>query len=104
MLRSPECESHGAGTPWLEALSKNLSEKYSEPADSAQRNSSIDPTRLRHLARRLRALGELLREVVAGADVVDRLEAFARLDPAIVALLGGSALPSILTAIDGGRA
>ncbi|WP_159727579.1 hypothetical protein [Methylosinus sp. Ce-a6] len=53
---------------------------------------------MRYLARRLHALGEravyeLLREIVNGADPVDRLEAYVRLDPAIVAALGGRDLP-----------
>jgi hypothetical protein len=47
---------------------ENLQEKYSESVESSQRNSTIDPTRLRHLARRLQALRarsvhEYLREV-----------------------------------------
>jgi len=77
------------------------------PAESGGAHDA--EVRLHQLARRLHSLGErplfeLLREIVSGADAVDRLEAFARLDPAIVALLGGSALPSILTTLDGGRA
>jgi len=51
-----------------------------------------------------RPVYEYLKEVVDGANAVDRLEAFARLDPAVVAALGGSALPMFLTPLDGGRA
>jgi hypothetical protein len=74
-----------------------------------QQGKTVDLARLRYLARRLHALGErsvyeYLREIIAGANVVDRLEAFARLDPAIIEALGGSALPSLLTTLDGGRA
>jgi hypothetical protein len=69
---------------------------------------TLDATRLRHLARRLHALGErplyeLMRELVAGADPVARLEAYCRIDPAILAALGGVTLPAIMTSIDGGR-
>ena len=108
MIQPHENENRGAGTPGLEAVSKNLPEKYSEAAESVQSNSTIDPTRLRYLARRVHALGErplceYLCEVVAGANALERLEVFARLDPAIVAALGGAALPLILTTLDGGR-
>jgi hypothetical protein len=76
--------------------------------ENTQRKSGIDPARLRHLARRLHALGErplyeLMRELVAGADPVARLEAYCRIDPAILAALGGVTLPAIMTSIDGGR-
>lgn len=67
----------------------------------------IPDARLRHLARRIHALGErplfeLLKELVSGADVAQRLEAFAALDPEILAALGGVALPPVLHSIDGG--
>ncbi|MGO9430917.1 hypothetical protein [Rhodoblastus sp.] len=73
-----------------------------------QDGASIEPTRLRHLARRLHALGErplyeLMRELVAGADPVARIEVYCRMDPAILCALGGDVLPAMMTAIDGGR-
>ena len=54
--------------------------------------------RLRHLTGRLYALGprptfEFLAEIVAGADLFERLERYAELDPAIVRAVGGDTLP-----------
>lgn len=77
-------------------------------ATNRLQGETLDATRLRHLARRLHALGpralfELLRELVAGAEPIARLEAYSRIDPAILAALGGDVLPAILTSIDGGR-
>jgi hypothetical protein len=80
-----------------------------EIGNNSQRKSGIDPARLRHLARRIsglgeRALYELFRELLAGADLAFRLEVYARLDPSVLAALGGVTLPVMMTAIDGGRA
>jgi hypothetical protein len=54
--------------------------------------------RLRNLAQRIHCLGdrplfELFAELAAGADLFDTLERYARLDPFIVAALGGDLLP-----------
>ena len=92
----------------LELLGGGLDEKSSRMAMSAQRRR-FDDLRLRHLARRLHALGErplleFLKEALSGADLGERLEVYGALDPEIISALGGSALPSILTAIDGGHA
>jgi hypothetical protein len=77
--------------------------------ENTQRKSAIAPVRLRYLARRIsrlgeRALFELFRELLAGADLASRLEVYARLDPSVLAALGGDVLPAMMTAIDGGRA
>jgi hypothetical protein len=40
-----------------------------------------------------RAVYEFLREVLAGADVRDRLDAYARIDPAILHYLSGDRPP-----------
>ena len=66
-------ENPGGGTPGLEAHTKNLHLEITASSENTQRKSGIDPARLRHLARRLHALGErplyeLMRELVAGAD------------------------------------
>lgn len=58
----------------------------------------VADARLRRLAGHLHALGarplyELLREVLAGSDLRDRLERYAQLEPAIVKYLGASELP-----------
>jgi hypothetical protein len=57
----------------------------------------VDEAQLLFLARRVHALGdrplfELLKEIVAGADPIARLERYAALDPAILAYLGGDRL------------
>jgi hypothetical protein len=57
--------------------------------------------------RRVHALGErvlfeLFRELLAGANLADRLPIYAALDPAILAALGGVTLPPVVRAI--GRA
>jgi hypothetical protein len=101
-------ENPGAGTPGLEGHSKNSHLEITASREISQRKSGIAPARLRHLARRLHALGErplyeLMRELVAGADPVGRLEVYCRIDPAILAALGGDVLPAMMTAIDGGR-
>jgi hypothetical protein len=66
-----------------------------EPTAASGAAQTIDAgdARLRLLARRLHRLGErpvyeFIREILAGADPVERLEAYARLDPAIVKYLG----------------
>jgi hypothetical protein len=51
-------------------------------------------------ARRLHGLGErpayeFIREILAGAAPVDRLEAFGRIDPAIVKYLGADRMPLV---------
>lgn len=61
---------------------------------------SFPDVRLRHLAGRLYSLGpratyELLRELRDGADLRQRLERYAELDPEIVAVVGGSDLPKM---------
>jgi hypothetical protein len=57
-----------------------------------------DDSRLRHLAAHVHSLGPyplywFLRELEAGADLQTQLDAYARLDPHVVAALGGSAMP-----------
>jgi hypothetical protein len=71
---------------------------------------NIPKVRPQYLAARLHALGprlacELLREITAGANLFDRLERYATLDPDIVCALGGDVLPidRLPTAIYGGR-
>jgi hypothetical protein len=61
---------------------------------------AIPESRLRLLAGHLQALGprsvlEYLREILAGADPIERLERYAELDPAIVAAVGAHVLPPI---------
>ena len=68
---------------------------------------TVPDARLRQLARRVHALGErplyeLLRELFAGRDLIERFEAFVRLDPALVRALGGDHLDGPFV-IDGGR-
>jgi hypothetical protein len=46
-----------------------------------------------------RALAELILELAAGANPVERIERYARLDSAIVAAVGGSELPPIARAL-----
>jgi hypothetical protein len=62
---------------------------------------AIPESRLRLLAGHLQALGprsvlEYLREILAGADPIERLERYAELDPAIVAAVDGIECISIL--------
>ena len=64
----------------------------------------IPEARLRRLAGRLHAAGprpvlEYLREILAGADPIERLERYAELDPAIVAAVGAHKLPPIVVEI-----
>jgi hypothetical protein len=75
------------------------------PAQPAPQYPST--SRLRLLAARLHALGpratyELILELFEGADVLDRLEAYAAIDRDFLHALGGDALPS-LRAIGGVR-
>jgi hypothetical protein len=56
--------------------------------------------RLAHLARRIHRLGErplfeLILELSRGAPLLPRLEAYARLDPDLVAALEGDRLPPL---------
>ena len=65
-----------------------------------------DP-RLSYLAEHLRALGprplfEFLREIVAGADPIPRLEKYGELDPDVVRLLGADQMPP-WRVVDGGQ-
>jgi len=58
----------------------------------------VNDARLRHLSAHLHALGpravyEVIREVVDGADLLSRLEVYSRLDPEILSALGGRDLP-----------
>ena len=68
---------------------------------------SISPVRLQRLAARLHALGpratyEFLRELPTSPRLLNRLEAYARLDPDTVWALGGDVLPTDwLLVIDG---
>jgi hypothetical protein len=64
--------------------------------------------RLKYLARRLRALGErpvfeCLHEIECGADLRERLERYAWLDPDVVEALGGSHFGPPVFVIEGGR-
>lgn len=69
----------------------------------------IPEVRLRHLAGRLHAAGprpvlEYLREIILkGADPAERLEAFAGLDPAIVAAIGADVLPPLAICVWGNQ-
>lgn len=63
-----------------------------------ERKPTLPIARLRLLAGRLHDLGprstyELLRELLDGADVLERLEIYAALDPATVRAVGGDAMP-----------
>ena len=64
--------------------------------------------RLQHLAKHLHTLGprplfHYLDEVECGRDLREHLEAYARLDPHIVAALGGSHFGPAVFVIEGGR-
>ena len=99
------------------ALPKTLSPAHRGNGGEARENDqlrqaiyslpTISDVRLQYLAARLHALGprstyELLREFAAGADLLMRLEIYARLDPVIVHVLGGDLLPiDYLLVIDG---
>jgi hypothetical protein len=70
---------------------------------------NIPIVRFQRLAAQLHALGprptyELLREIAAGAPVLERLERCARLYPNIVRVLGADRMPPVpFTRIDGSR-
>jgi len=68
---------------------------------------AIESARLRYFARRIHALSELALlklffELVAGANLTDRLPVHAAIDPTILAAFGEVALPPAVRAI--GRA
>jgi hypothetical protein len=77
-------------------------EKYVRPQRTA-----LPDVRLRHLARQVHSLGErplfeLLKELAAGADPVERFERYARLPADVIAAHGGDVFqPHRL--IEGGR-
>jgi hypothetical protein len=63
--------------------------------------ASSTALRLQFLAGRLHALGprstfEFLAEIAGGADMFERLERYARLDPDIVHALGGDVMPPVV--------
>ena len=65
----------------------------------------IPEVRLRHLARQVHALGprplyELFRELVAGADPQDRIQAFADIDADFVHALGGDQFFPLIAVIE----
>jgi hypothetical protein len=67
-------------------------------AQRARKPPAIPTERLRHLARRIHALGErplfeLLRELEAGAPLRPRLERYAELSADVVERLGADRLP-----------
>jgi hypothetical protein len=67
----------------------------------------ITELRLRHLASHLHGLGpratyELLKEIAGGADAVECLERYARIDPDVVEAPGADRMPPRLTLIAGG--
>ena len=68
------------------------------------------PPRLQHLAEHIHALGprplcELLVELVAahGDDVIQRLEAYGRIDPRLLRVMGGDRFPPRFAMLKGGR-
>jgi hypothetical protein len=75
--------------------------------DTAQRTfsaSTVPDARLRRLAALVHQLGprplfELLRELVAGADPLARVERYAELDADIIEALGGDRFPDLLRAV-----
>jgi len=76
---------------------------YSTPAAQSSPRRECCPlippdVRLRRLARLLHRLGEgrlyeFLAELAAGADPVERLEVYSRIDPQILSLMGSNDLP-----------
>lgn len=68
-----------------------------------------DPRHVRRLAERIHAggprpLGELIAEVIAAhPELVERVEAYARLDPAALRLLGADRFPPALFVVGGLR-
>lgn len=64
--------------------------------------NALTDVRLKHLARRIHALGprpifELFHELLAGADVCERIEAFAEIDADLVRDHGANEFPPSLT-------
>jgi hypothetical protein len=71
-------------------------------------SSGLPIARLRYLAEHLHALGprplyEYLREIVAGADPMARLERYCELDPDVVRRLGGDRMPPSHRVVGGRR-
>lgn len=72
-------------------------------------NIKRDLVRFQHLCRHLHSLGprstyEILLEVADGADVLDRLEVYARLDPGVVSAIGADRMPPLpITLVEGRR-
>jgi|GEM_PF-3291188 len=80
--------------------------KPNPPAKQAQ-FAAIRRLRRERLVERLHSLGpaplgHFIREVERGASIPDRLERYARIDPAFVRALGGDRFAPELRAIDGG--
>jgi hypothetical protein len=70
-------------------------------------NSSSSDIQFRHLCGRLHALGprpmfELLREIAAGKDLLDRLPIYAAMDGYTVRLLGADKMPPLPLTLIGG--
>ena len=70
-------------------------------------NAILPPIRLQQLATRIHALGprplyHLLSELASGAEVTERIEEYAAIDPEVLRLLGGSQFPPVRS-IEGGR-
>ena len=70
------------------------------PVVSAMSAYAPAEARFRHLAEHLHRLGprptyELLREIAAGADVVERLERYAALTPEVVHAVGAEEMPLV---------
>jgi hypothetical protein len=68
-------------------------------ARKQKRRKDMPPERLRYLAGAVHSLGprplfELFRELVAGRDLMQRLERYAQLDADFIRALGGDQLPS----------
>jgi hypothetical protein len=98
----PSCERPGAFVaprPPKSFDDRNSGLKPAEfQAKSLIKPPEVPAARLRHLARAIHRLGErplfeLFRELSVGADSLERFEAYARLDPGILAYLGGDRLP-----------
>ena len=82
----------------IELPTKALADNFNPTRPRSQAATRVPRERLRHLAQHLHRLGErsvyeFTREIIAGADIVQRLEVYARLDPSIVKYLGADRLP-----------
>jgi hypothetical protein len=78
------------------------------PPPTPEPRRTVPDARLRRLAALIhnlgpRALWELLRELVAGRDLVERLERYAAIDPDILEALGGARFPELLRAVPSDR-